>query len=250
MVNGHTTTIEALQSTSLLRGKTRPEALGQDAGRFNPLPSCEGRPYFPFTVFNENASIHFPLAREDAMSPPQIPLAARFNPLPSCEGRLARLIPPSKVRCFNPLPSCEGRRSQTTSLLMTACFNPLPSCEGRRGKNSNAYHQCSASIHFPLAREDQMYRRYMELNHGFNPLPSCEGRRPECLPSELLNMLQSTSLLRGKTIRESGAVFHINASIHFPLAREDEMSLRKFALTVMLQSTSLLRGKTVTADVT
>ena len=57
----------SLQSTSLLRGKTKytdPVDAGADC--FNPLPSCEGR--LEFVLDNPAvlmASIHFPLARED-----------------------------------------------------------------------------------------------------------------------------------------------------------------------------------------
>ena len=55
----------------------------------------------------------------------------------------------------------------------------------------------------------------------FNPLPSCEGRHFEFLKIRSTWLLQSTSLLRGKTQRFRKIVRRI-ASIHFPLAREDE----------------------------
>ena len=124
------------------------------------------------------------------------------------------------------------------------CFNPLPSCEGR------------------LDRAKEMLK-----NECFNPLPSCEGRLTADFISGWLNVLQSTSLLRGKTrwkknFRRTqnklqstsllrGKTRSISketeiliASIHFPLAREDGSpgQLRQWALS--LQSTSLLRGKT------
>ena len=56
---------------------------------------------------------------------------------------------------------------------------------------------------------------------SFNPLPSCEGRQVTAHDGEAEELLQSTSLLRGKT--ESEVVFdrQEDASIHFPLARED-----------------------------
>ena len=58
------------------------------------------------------------------------------------------------------------------------------------------------------------------------------------------SMLQSTSLLRGKTLPLF--LFHlvVYASIHFPLAREDKIGARLDIAGLVLQSTSLLRGKT------
>ena len=102
-------------------------------------------------------------------------------------------------RCFNPLPSCEGRqepRQRPRNSLK--CFNPLPSCEGRPG-----------------------------CPHGFgqsgcfNPLPSCEGRRTLIRHGRQILMLQSTSLLRGKTSAMPVQYSPQDASSHFPLARED-----------------------------
>ena len=145
-------------------------------------------------------------------------------------------------------------------------FNPLPSCEGRRFFFVTDISYLLASIHFPLARED-------------------EG---EALELASNGMLQSTSLLRGKTdipavmynsprasihfplAREDTSLTFVitesAASIHFPLAREDNVSLANTSITSSfnplpscegrqiakqladlqktLQSTSLLRGKT------
>ena len=55
-------------------------------------------------------------------------------------------------------------------------FNPLPSSEGRQ----------SARIH-------RVQRKH------FNPLPSSEGRLIQVIISEVAELLQSTSLIRGKT---------------------------------------------------
>ena len=57
-------------------------------------------------------------------------------------------------------------------------------------------------------------------------------------------MLQSTSLLRGKTAERIRPNVRKNASIHFPLAREDPHEYTLPGRVPMLQSTSLLRGKT------
>ena len=90
-------------------------------------------------------------------------------------------------------------------------WNAVPRATGR-----------CASIHFPLAREDITYQTE-------------NGRR---------YVLQSTSLLRGKTMW--GEVTHApyGASIHFPLAREDDWPGFGNDEYAPLQSTSLLRGKT------
>ena len=236
-----------LQSTSLLRGKTSlPRKSPEIRSCFNPLPSCEGRPVLRIYLYKYIiASIHFPLAREDTLRDLLLPWRSRFNPLPSCEGRLNNRLGtsyssiasihfplarednhscrfPRRIACFNPLPSCEGRLSvyagfpstlvlQSTSLLRgkteTASalpdyqgrFNPLPSCEGRQilplfiGNGSNA------SIHFPLAREDKYTDPVDAGADCFNPLPSCEGRLATSLAQGEIIVLQSTSLLRGKT---------------------------------------------------
>ena len=102
----------------------------------------------------------------------------------------------------------------------------------------------TASIHFPLAREDTMgsitgrtllLLQSTSLLRGktlslhlqrclpacFNPLPSCEGRQMKRGKLSGNGMLQSTSLLRGKTTFRGS-----------PFVKRG------------LQSTSLLRGKT------
>ena len=168
--------------------------------------------------------------------------------------------------CFNPLPSCEGRpvlriylykyiiasihfplaREDTLRDLLLpwrSRFNPLPSCEGRLNNRLGTSYSSIASIHFPLAREDVPEAEVRRKGICFNPLPSCEGRpssntelfvhlllqstsllrgktlyRLTFLPSKVL---QSTSLLRGKTNQAACFKYHKYASIHFPLARED-----------------------------
>ena len=124
-----------------------------------------------------NASIHFPLAREDESDQGGVSVPDCFNPLPSCEGRRCpdlrawhcwKLQSTSLLRgktrharryaartgSFNPLPSCEGRHRRIYEGMSRNSFNPLPSCEGR--------HSTPTEITNPANR--------------FNPLPSCEGR--------------------------------------------------------------------------
>ena len=79
-----------------------------------------------------------------------------------------------------------------------------------------------ASIHFPLAREDHKLQLLFIRQLRFNPLPSCEGRQSSVSRKIENFLLQSTSLLRGKTAAKR---FSPRAS-------------------APLQSTSLLRGKT------
>ena len=146
-----------LQSTSLLRGKT-PWTL-------------------QFEVLTFNASIHFPLAREDQSNVCPNDNAACFNPLPSCEGRQELQGPRVGLE---QLQSTSLLRGKTVRVLLmyspSSCFNPLPSCEGR--------HATHISIN---------------ALRCFNPLPSCEGRHAYHFFSDDVFMLQSTSLLRGKT---------------------------------------------------
>ena len=259
-----------LQSTSLLRGKTSlPRKSPEIRSCFNPLPSCEGRPVLRIYLYKYIiASIHFPLAREDTLRDLLLPWRSRFNPLPSCEGRLNNRLGtsyssiasihfplarednhscrfPRRIACFNPLPSCEGRHAlRRICYRFHLCFNPLPSCEGRlsvyagfpstlvlqstsllRGKTEtasalpdyqgrfNPLPSCegrqilplfigngsNASIHFPLAREDKYTDPVDAGADCFNPLPSCEGRLATSLAQGEIIVLQSTSLLRGKT---------------------------------------------------
>ena len=63
----------------------------------------------------------------------------------------------------------------------------------------------------------------------FNPLPSCEGRHSGSGIAPYHSLLQSTSLLRGKTCRLHKILNGRSASIHFPLAREDETTMPFFS---------------------
>ena len=101
-----------------------------------------------------------------------------------------------------------------------------------------------ASIHFLLRGKTFSSRLAKEPIGCFNPLPSCEGRRIRPLGTEAGEELQSTSLLRGKTRGQNRKPRSSSASIHFPLAREDENYPTKNRHYITLQSTSLLRGKT------
>ena len=188
---------------------------------FNPLPSCEGRPVFvgvtfPVLCFNPLPSCEGRQYQATSFCP-----FSCFNPLPSCEGRRNKTRYDKGRNCFNPLPSCEGRQVEVTSKPITISFNPLPSCEGRLCVDRHLEYAILASIHFPLAREDGANTIYVIRWNCFNPLPSCEGRRYFSAVIGNATMLQSTSLLRGKTSCSILLMSSCTASIHFPLARED-----------------------------
>ena len=116
-----------------------------------------------------------------------------------------------------------------------------------RGKTAfSTFHKavCCASIHFPLAREDYGAKRCDNQICCFNPLPSCEGRPPRHIPSCQLYCFNPLPSCEGRQGRFRWGIVLCNASIHFPLAREDIQILHFFDSVSVLQSTSLLRGKT------
>ena len=200
MLDAETHNKITLQSTSLIRGKTGTEGQWKEVtDHFNPLPSSEGRRYSP-------------------QSPSH---GSHFNPLPSSEGRQTRSSG-SVSGCS--LQSTSLIRGKTPQCYKVYMVSKLQSTSLIRGKTSQG-RKCSAysctSIHFPHPREDtsKTYRRSFLLY--FNPLPSSEGRRKKPHRQSGTESLQSTSLIRGKTLKVTDLTA-INA----------------------LQSTSLIRGKT------
>ena len=106
------------------------------------------------------------------------------------------------MKYFNPLPSSEGRQlTERIENLRNDNFNPLPSSEGRQ----------PSGIH-------------SDSRGYFNPLPSSEGRLFLLIPFENDSILQSTSLIRGKTDCRFQFCFSGRTSIHFPHPREDRVS--------------------------
>ena len=106
------------------------------------------------------------------------------------------------------------------------------------------YPEVIASIHFPLAREDPVSHPLLFCTLCFNPLPSCEGRRHLRALLSTLSVLQSTSLLRGKTYGADSPVEEEPCFNPLPSCegRRDGTIHERFQK--VLQSTSLLRGKT------
>ena len=126
----------------------------------------------------------------------------------------------------------------------------------------------SASIHFPLAREDNGKKCKKEtagtlqstsLLRGktrpscsqqltmlrFNPLPSCEGRHIRPTETRGTRTLQSTSLLRGKTRWPWSGWLGKTLQSTSLLRGKTNHPLNRPTQYTMLQSTSLLRGKTI-----
>ena len=122
---------------------------------------------------------------------------------------------------FNPLPSSEGRRRTASfrKFSPTSIHFPHP----REDPSGTVFQKpISTSIHFPHPREDiqllgltsrKLYFNPLPSSEGrhpiaslpsssayFNPLPSSEGRRRKLERRKAGRTLQSTSLIRGKTI--------------------------------------------------
>ena len=124
----------SLQSTSLLRGKTASAIMEQVFKKLQSTSLLRGKTKDMENVeYWKRASIHFPLAREDS--------AAQF-----------RSIQPLQLQSTSLL---RGKTEEYELFQLRACcFNPLPSCEGRRQSTIDSDFRQAASIHFPLARED------------------------------------------------------------------------------------------------
>ena len=165
--------------SSLLRGKTYEGIKNGDLDLFASIHfllrgKTKNTSFLPEIL---NASIRFPLAREDQ---------------------------PSKSRNDKSilLQSTSLLRGKTRTLTMLQILYMLQSTSLLRGKTAelpNIKNDSAASIHFPLAREDQARVMCYGRLYRFNPLPSCEGRPWRAGEYSDYAVLQSTSLLRGKT---------------------------------------------------
>ncbi len=237
---------ELLQSTSLLRGKTLPMAIyevqvmlqstsllrGKTIFIFPAIPVfvlqstslLRGKTVsFPFSFSFPDASIHFPLAREDH--------CVNVTPTPTCmlqstsllRGK-TEIISLSKIwkNASIHFPLAREDSADYDSYRMDKCFNPLPSCEGR----------LTALILYPVLIR-------------FNPLPSCEGRLYNAFLLIRAAMLQSTSLLRGKTWPLLSLFSYFPSLQSTSLLRGKTQPHLQLRPGLLLQSTSLLRGKTM-----
>ena len=103
------------------------------------------------------------------------------------------------------------------------------------------------SIHTPLARCDGYWRSLRELNRHFNPHTSCEVRRNEITSQNLIEIFQSTHLLRGATLIPSRLTCSFAfQSTHLLRGATSTVVSKAFAIFIF-QSTHLLRGATCTS---
>ena len=121
---------------------------------------------------------------------------------------------------FNPLPSCEGRRSAPHLLPISSVLQSTSLLRGKTQPDFREQRRAVASIHFPLAREDFALIVISDAFVASIHFPL--AREDVSFPlHDCIELLQSTSLLRGKTFFFANFLPCIHASIHFPLARED-----------------------------
>ena len=124
-----------LQSTSLLRGKTRRPRWCQFQGCFNPLPSCEGR--------------------RAELAGQMLVFLLQSTSLLRGKTKMRKRIRLHESG-FNPLPSCEGRRLDENGLSTNSALQSTSLLRGKTRLRRIFLIQLYASIHFPLAREDRL----------------------------------------------------------------------------------------------
>ena len=163
-------------------------------------------------------------------------------PTRSCRGCTSNVISlqsTSLIRGKTPnIPVCNlPGKLQSTSLIrgktMLKGYNPggveLQSTSLIRGKTICWTRKHTTKLHFnPLPSSEG--RRYspQSPSHGshFNPLPSSEGRLRYPHSKNESFILQSTSLIRGKTDQIFRIGVGLFTSIHFPHPREDSSMLQ------------------------
>ena len=188
-------------------------------------------------------SIHFPHPREDRTERVDEHDPEHFNPLPSSEGRHKNRPSPYRNKTLQSTSLIRGKTLNTPEIIQVVQnFNPLPSSEGRRYYDVSCKIRGFTSIHFPHPREDfPAHTAYRGLLH-FNPLPSSEGRPTSVTRSLQSVSLQSTSLIRGKTIADG--LQQKNRLNFNPLPSSEGRHRISFTIRLAktLQSTSLIRG--------
>ena len=137
-----------------MRGETNCNHFMMICGRnFNPLPSCEGRPYPVKSVNRAETFQSTPLMRgETSLNLVPNIIGSNFNPLPSCEGRQDGVVHYHKTEYISiHSPHARGDVIYAPETSDANDFNPLPSCEGRL----RAFHDFAIYITFqstPLMR--------------------------------------------------------------------------------------------------
>jgi len=127
--------------------------------RFNPRPSCEGRPRNPVVIIYRERFQSAPLLRGATICEARQAHNYQFQSAPLLRGATPR-DPDAAQRpaSFNPRPSCEGRRNATDSSPLNAWFQSAPLLRGATVGSTD----------------------HKRSNCGFNPRPSCEGRPSPC----------------------------------------------------------------------
>ena len=180
----HTT----FQSTSLSRGKTFYNYIVTFSDDFQSTSLSRGKTADCLNMpALQELSIHFPLTREDNRRPSQHGLTRSFNPLPSHEGRHFQNTQYRLRHTFNPLPSHEGRHTNGQTTTYTVTFQSTSLSRGKtdsrlafptscafqstslsRGKtlpDAGLERYFFLSIHFPLTREDNIFRYALQDGH-------------------------------------------------------------------------------------
>ena len=260
-------TLRGLQSTSLLRGKTRIRAFPVMPAALQSTSLLRGKTEVSFdrghdivlqstSLLRGKTSAFIPhgiaavlqstsLLRGKTYTFPDLwqPSHASIH-FPLAREDLRNACSIFTAGCFNPLPSCEGRLSRRYTHDGRFCFNPLPSCEGRLIPFVEYDFSSDASIHFPLAWEDSRTDDNPALFVSLQSTSLLRGKTIWLSPLRILEVLQSTSLLRGKTWCRHHCP-HCNLCFNPLPSCEGRLLVRsKCTMSEWLQSTSLLRGKT------
>ena len=183
------------------RGDQWPRGSRRARCRFNPRPSCEGRP-----------SRH--------CCPP---CSRSFNPRPSCEGRpetASRSGWPQLVSIH--APHARGDASLRCPLLPYRSFQSTPLMRGATRRGRGGQRPAQVSIHAPHARGDRRCARSAAWGASFNPRPSCEGRQhiPRPAVGDALVSIHAPHA-RGDVVCVDIERLSRGVSIHAPHARGD-----------------------------
>ncbi len=204
------------------RGDPHRQCVRQTSLRFNPRPSCEGRPESRTKFSNyprvsiraphargdglelllleePDVSIRAPHARGDQLSKYHDNYHTSFNPRPSCEGRPEARDDWEDREPFQSAPLMRGATVVALGLRRAVMFQSAPLMRGAT--------KPPATLKPPLA--------------CFNPRPSCEGRLASVRRYLPAWEFQSAPLMRGATLKVPVWRAFVHVSIRAPHARGD-----------------------------